>query len=362
VTNRCEVVALDLDGMADGNDGFQDEARYVAGPGRPPRPIGKKDADILWRFDMRDVLGVFPHNVASSSVLLVGDRLYATTSNGTDWSHLNIPAPFSPSLVALDRKKGGLLAEEASGISERTMHSNWSSPGFVPPSKSARSGIILFGGGDGFLYGFDPRPSTDKTGLRVLTERWRFDANAPGYRTRNGKPIKYATGPGPSEIIGTPVHHKGTVYVSIGQDPEHGGGVGRLSALNPHAGKGDITEKGRLWTYDGIRRSISTVAVGEGLVFAADYDGVIHCLDARTGKLMWTHDTLAHIWGSPLLVDGKVYVGNEDGTLTILEASRTPKVIRTIDFPAPIYSSPVVSNGALYIATQTHLYAIDGGR
>jgi len=362
VTNRCEVVALDLQGMANGNDGYQGEATYVPGPKRPPRPIGAKDADILWRFDMRDGLGVFPHNVASSSVLLVGDRLYATTSNGTDWSHLNIPAPFSPSLVALNRKTGALLAEEATGISERTLHSNWSSPGFVPPSKKRRSGIVLFGAGDGFLYGFSPKPSTDKTGLSVLKELWRFDANAPGYRTRNGKPIKYATGPGPSEIIGTPVHHKGTVYVSIGQDPEHGSGVGRLSALNPHAGTGDITEKGRLWTYDGIHRSISTVAVGGGLVYAADYDGVLHCLDARTGKLQWTHDTMAHIWGSPLLVDGKIYLGNEDGVLTLLKAGRERKVIRTIDFPAPIHSSPVVSGGVLYIATQTHLYAIDGSR
>jgi len=359
LTNRCEVVCLDLAGMSNGNQGpYKDEGAYMAGQGKAPIQVEKTDADIIWRYDMREDLGVFPHNVTSSSILIVGDRLFATTSNGADWSHLNIPAPFSPSLVALDKKSGTLIGEEAVGISERTLHSNWSSPLFVPPGKKkGDEGLVVFGGGDGFLYGFEPAPVVDKEGLRVLKERWRFDANKPTYREKDGKKIQYATAPGASEIIATPVYHDGKVYTLIGQDPEHGTGVGRLSCVDPN-GKGDITQSGAIWTYDGINRSISTVAVADGLIYAADYDGKLHCLDANTGELKWVHDTMAHIWGSPLVADGRVYIGNEDGELTILAASAEKKVIRVVPFPAPIYSSPIVANGVLYVATQTHLYAI----
>src|SRR5690606_8402109 len=61
VTNRCEVLCLDVNGQADGNDGpFKDEGAYMAGPGKDAFPVGPRDADIVWRYDMREELGVFP--------------------------------------------------------------------------------------------------------------------------------------------------------------------------------------------------------------------------------------------------------------------------------------------------------------
>ena len=355
VTNLCEVVCLDAKGMADGNDGpYKDEASYLAGNGKPPIEPGHIDGDIIWRYDMRDELGIFPHNVTSSSPLVVGDCVYVTTSNGVDWSHVNIPSPKSPTLIALDKQSGELVAEEAVGISKRLLHCNWSSPAFGLVDAEP---VLLFGAGDGFCYGFDTEPKEDEEGFPVFVERWRYDCNPPEYRSRDGKPIKYATRKGPSEIIATPVYYQGRVYVAIGQDPEHGEGVGALHCIDP--GKtGDISQSGSVWTYTDINRTISTVSIAEGLVYAADYSGVIHCLDAVTGQRYWTHDTLAHIWGSTLLVDSKVYIGNEDGILTVLAAGKEKKVMAEVELPAPIYSTPVVANGVLYIATQTHLYAI----
>ena len=72
------------------------------------------------------------------------------------------------------------------------------------------------------------------------------------------------------------------------------------------------------------------------------------------------HDTQSHIWGSPLVVDGKVYLANEDGELLVLKAGPVKKVLHVIDMGALVYSSPIVANGVLYIATQTHLYAVKG--
>jgi outer membrane protein assembly factor BamB len=147
------------------------------------------------------------------------------------------------------------------------------------------------------------------------------------------------------------------VYTIIGQDPEHGAGVGRLTAVDPTL-EGDITKTGTLWTYDGVGRSISTVAVSSGIVFAADYEGKLHAVDQKTGAGLWVHDTYAHIWGSPLVVDKRVYIGNEDGSLLVFKASRKKQQLASVQLSAPIYSSLIVANQTLYVATQNHLYAV----
>lgn len=366
VSNRCEIVCLDVNGMSDGNDGdFKDEAAYMVESGSAPIEPGANDADILWVFDMREELGVFPHNIASSSVLVLGDRVYCTTSNGQDWSHLNIPSPFAPALVCLDKNTGELLGEEMSGVSEDILHCNWSSPA---AGKFGSRELVIFGAGDGKCYAYDPVPVYDEDeDLSVLPEVWRFDCIPPEYKKEDsGEPIVYPDPDGPSEIIATPVVYKERVYVAIGQDPEHGEGVGRLVCIDGTK-TGDITESGLIWDYRKINRTISTVAIDPetGLLFTADYSGFIYCLDAETGEEYWVYDMKAHMWSSPLVADGKVYVADEDGDLVILPATKDfdpeeqDPIFETY-FAAPVYSSPVAANGVIYVATQTHLYAIGG--
>ena len=60
-----------------------------------------------------------------------------------------------------------------------------------------------------------------------------------------------------------------------------------------------------------------------------------------------------------MVADGKLYIGNEDGVLTVLAAQKKLKVLHKAEFPTPIYSSVIVANKALYVATQTHLYRIE---
>ena len=348
LTNRGEVACLDLKGLADGNEGFADEGNYMAGPGGEPVEAGPTDADIVWLYDMRAGVGAVPHNITSSSVAMLDGRIFASTSNGIDGEHEKHPAPDAPCLIALDAKSGALLGKEAAGIGRRTMHCNWSSPCI---GKIDRKPVVFFGAGDGFLYAFDPKPVTGQDGVVVLPELWRCDANPKEYRVKEeGEPIKYGSFRGPSEIVGTPVFADARVYVAIGQDPESGDGVGMLSCVDARTGK-------QIWSYKEISRSLSTPSVADGLVYIADYSGRIHCLDAGTGEVRWVHDTLSRIWGSTLVADGRVYIGTEDGDLIILQAGRTLKELGLVEFPGPIYSSPVAANRSLYIQTQTHLYA-----
>lgn len=355
VTNLCEVTCLDVQGMANGNDGpFKEEGQYLAGKGNPPMEVRPTDADIIWTLNMIDECGVFPHNITSSSVLVVGDQLWVTTSNGVDYGHVETPAPNAPSLILVDKKTGTLLAEEASGLSSRIFHCNWTSPAYL---RSDRLDLGIFGGPDGWVYAFAPEPVEDEQGYPILNEVWRFDANPAEYRVRDGKKIRYATRAGPSEVLATPVVYKDRVYVAIGQDPEHGEGAGNLVCIDA-SGRGDITSTHRVWSYQKIARSISTLAIHDGLVYAADFSGFVYCLDAETGKEYWVHDTKGHIWASPLVADGKVFIGNEDGYMTILAAGRELKVINEVDMKSPIYSSAIAANGVLYVATHTHLFAI----
>lgn len=347
LSNRGEVVCIDLKGLGDGNEGFGGEGQYMAGPGNDPVTPGSTDADIIWVYDMIGELGIVPHNITSSSAALLRGTVFASTSNGIDGAHEEVPTPEAPALIAVDADKGSLAGRERAGISARTFHCNWSSPciGVVRGKP-----VVFFGAGDGFLYAFGPQAGADGT-LPVL---WKCDANPREYRFGDdGEPVDYPTFKGPSEIVGTPVFADGRVYVAIGQDPESGDGVGMLSCVEADTGKA-------VWTYKEISRSLSTPSVRDGLVYCADFAGQVHCLDAASGEVQWVHDTLSRIWGSTLVADGKVYIGTEDGEVTILKAGRETEELGLVGFNAPVYSSAVAANGTLYVQTQNHLYAFQG--
>ena len=356
VTSRCEVLCLDINGMADGNQGpYMDEAQYVVGPGKPKAKTGPKDADIIWRYDMMDELGVFPHNASNCSVLIIGDLIYVCTSNGQDWSHSNIPSPNSPSFIALNKNTGQLAGEDDAKIGPHIFHGQWTSPstGVVNGQQQ-----VFFGGGDGICYGFGATPVKEGDSS-FLKKVWWYDCNPPEHKVnKDGKPYKYPDADGPSEINATPVFYKNRVYVAVGQDPEHGEGIGNLTCIDPTK-TGDITKTGKIWSYDKIHRSISTVSIDPktGLLFVADFSGFVHCLDAETGQLYWTHDMKSHIWGSTLVADGKVYIGDEAGDFVVLAVAKEKKIISETEMDTSVFSTPVVANGVIYVASNTHLYA-----
>jgi outer membrane protein assembly factor BamB len=324
VTNRAQLVAVDLKGMANGNDGPYTEEQYK----------GEKDADILWIFDMMEEVAAHPHNLANSSPVIYGDLIYLSTSNGQDESHVNIPSPKAPSLIAVN-KKSGKLVWEAGYPGAKILHGQWSSPAV---GKIGDVVQVVSAQGDGWVRGYDAA-----TGKQL----WEFDTNPKDSvwpKTRN-------------ELISTPVIYNNRVYIANGQDPEHGEGPGHLYALDATK-RGDITQTGLVWHYDKIRRSISTGALHDGILYYSDFSGFLHALDAETGKPYWVHDMLAAIWGSPVVIDDKVYLGDEDGDVAILKAGKTKEVLAEINMGSSVYCSPVAANGALYLVNRNTLFAI----
>jgi outer membrane protein assembly factor BamB len=354
VSHRFEVVALDVRGQPSG------------------KTVGQ--ARVAWSYDMWEQLGVFPCDAANGSPLVDGDLLYVPTSNGVDRNTFHdaarernrkLPAPRAPNLIVLDKRTGRLVATDGLQIADQILHGQWSSPslgqvGIV--DQQGRLGLrnlIFFGAGDGRCYAFEALASVPAKPVRLKTV-WSFDCIPPEYkpagdvdavtqyclgdRRVHGTLNKHdGTFAGPSEIIGTPVSIDNYVYVAIGRDPAHGRGRGALHCIDAAAG-------GRLWTYQGLDRTLSTASVHDGLVYLSDVAGRLHCLDALSGKCYWVHDAKCETWGSTLAADGKVYMPTSKG-LWVLAAGKQLRVLDRINLGARVMASPVAANGTLYVAS-----------
>jgi len=343
--------------------------------------------------DMMKELGVSQHNMCSCSVTSAGDFLFVITGNGVDEGHIHLPNAEAPSFLCVDKQDGRVLWADASP-GANVLHGQWSSPAYAELGGVPQA---LFGGGDGWLYSFDARGDSGKAKLL-----WMFDCNP--------KESKYTLGgrADRNHIIGTPVIHDGLVYVAVGEDPEHGEGVGHLWCIDPTK-RGDVSselavhvdapdtplphrrnqaiikEQGEvarpnpnsaaIWHYPGfdangdgkldfeetMHRTCGTVAIADGLLFVADFSGLFHCLDVKTGTPHWTHDMLAAAWGSPLIADGKVYIGDEDGDICIFRLAKEKDLLAEINMGNSVYSTPIAVGDTLYIANKSHLFAIREG-
>lgn len=57
-------------------------------------------------------------------------------------------------------------------------------------------------------------------------------------------------------------------------------------------------------------------------------------------------------------VDGKVYLGDENGKITIFAHGKAKNIVNIVDMEEPVYATPVAANGVLFIATKSKIYAI----
>ena len=344
----------------------------------------------VWKLDMIKDLGVFPHNLAVCSPLLVGNHLFLVTSNGVDEGHINVPAPKAPSFIKLDKRNGKVLWQDNSppvrltevpkqgdqesffkrlvNRGELIQHGQWSNPAYAKVNGQPQ---VIFPGGEGKIHAFDP-----DTGKLL----WTFDCNPKDARYElSGRGTR-------SDFIATPVIYDNKVYIGVGQDPEHLFGIGHLWCIDMTK-KGDVSPEivtdyevyppktkpnpnsAMVWHFGGpapkgtgrnylFGRTMSSCAVHDGLCYASELGGYIHCLDAQTGKLYWTHDTKAQIWSSPSWADNKVYLGTDDGTVWVFAHGKEKKILAENDMGSSVRATPVAAHGVLYVMTENKLYAI----
>ncbi len=370
VDNRGVVVCLDVQGMANGNDGpFVDEAermlpRAAVPPTFDPGPIahtgipappGPTDADIVWEFDMPRSAGIWPHDGAHSSVLVLGDFLYVNTGTGVDNSHRKIRTPDAPSLIVLEKATGRLVARDDEHIAPNIFHATWSSPAL---GKVNGRELIFFAGGDGIVRAFEPLTKSPPPGeVLKLENAWQYDIDptAPKMDVHRFTQNKQQ---GPSNIYGMPVLLGDRMFVAGGGDVFWGKNEAWLKCV-------DITKPGdsasEVWSHPLDKHTMTTAAVSGGLVFATDTSRKLHCVDAETGAAVWEQEMKGDFWASPLVADGKVFVGTRKGDFWVLAASREKRVLSTIELKQPISATTTAANGVLYVATMNRLIAIEQG-
>ena len=353
VSSRGEVMALDVHGMANGNDGpFLDEGRHMAPAGQPALEPGPADADILWLFDMIKACGVRQHDAAHCSILLDGRFLYVNTGNGVDDTHRHIASPDAPCLIVIDKETGRLVARDDEHIGPTIFHCTWASPalGVVNGRK-----LIFYGGPNGIVYAFEPVSAvTDE--VQKLKKVWWFDID-PAAPKENVHRFTANRAESPSTLFAMPVFFDNRVYVAGGGDIWWGKRQSWLICIDASKA-GDVTSAAKLWSHPLTRHAISTPSVWNGLAFVADSGRKIHCVDAATGAPYWTHDVQGEMWSSTLVADGKVYVGTRRGEFVVLAAGKEKRFLSSVMLDGPVSGTPVAANGVLYVTTQKKLYAL----
>ena len=161
VSNRCELVCADVDGANDGS-----------GNGK-----------IIWSLDMIKELGVYPHNMSASSPTIDGNLVFIVTGNGVDEGHIVVPAPDAPSFIAVNKTTGEVVWWKIP--LEKILHGQWSSPviGVIGGVKQ-----VIFAGGDGRLYAFEPETGKELLELPVQSGRHGLQARRPAARATSCSP------------------------------------------------------------------------------------------------------------------------------------------------------------------------------
>ena len=322
VTNRAQVLCLD--------------ARDQSAP-----PI--------WTFDMPGGAGIYPHDGAHSSILIYGRHLYLNTGTGVDNTHRKIRTPDAPSLIVLEKETGKYIARDDEKIAPNIFHATWSAPSLGSVGGKER---IFFCGGNGITYAFEPLAQAEPAAkLVALKKVWQYDLDPEGPKTEVHR-FTQNKSEGPSNIFGMPVFADGKLYVAGGGDLFWGKNKAWLKCVDAADGK-------ELWSYELNKHVVTTAAVIDGLVFIADIGRTIHCIEAATGKGVWTEPgPKGDFWASPMVADGKLYIGSRKGDFWIMDASREKKVFSTLQLGAPISGTATAANGVVFIATMKQLIAI----
>ena len=111
---------------------------------------------------MMEELGAYPHNLANSSPVSCGDLLYVSTSNGQDESHVNIPSPRAPAIIAVNKKTGKLVWEDNSP-GDKILHGQWAAP-----TVAEIGGVmqVIHRQGDGWVRGYEAPDRQEALGVR----------------------------------------------------------------------------------------------------------------------------------------------------------------------------------------------------
>jgi outer membrane protein assembly factor BamB len=273
----------------------------------------------LWTRDIQKEYGEFGLLWGyASSPLLFEDSLYVQVLHG-----MKTDAPSY--VMRIDKKSGKTIWKvDRPTNAIRESPDSYTTPGLLRVGKSTE---IVITGGD------------CATGHDIATgkELWR----ANGLNPDNNQNYR---------IVASPIIFNDIIYAPTRVKP--------LLALKA-GGRGDITTSHVLWSTANGPDVPTPVTDGKYFYIVNDR-GIMWCLDARTGKEVYGQQRIkpGTYSGSPVLADGKIYVTNEDGLTTVVQAGPEFKVLAENPLNDYVLSSPAISDGRIYLRTAQNLYAI----
>jgi len=109
-----------------------------------------------------------------------------------------------------------------------------------------------------------------------------------------------------------------------------------------------------VWRYENPQRHFpfySSAAVMGGKIVLGGRDKLVYCLNATTGKPLWTFATKARVDSSPAIADGRVYIGSNDGRLYVLDLAKGTKLWE-YEIGSPVSASPAIAGGRVVVGAQ----------
>lgn len=158
--------------------------------------------------------------------------------------------------------------------------------------------------------------------------------------------MNWMTGEFPQRTVASPIAGDGVIISSCG-----GGGIGKLLiAVNPDANE-SAGEKRIIYERERTLPYVPTPVIYKDHVYLWNDNGVVSCVELKTGKNIKTKRVGGNYSGSTVLIDGKIYIMSEEGKCLVVEASPELEVLGENDLGDPSHATPAVANGRLYLRT-----------
>ena len=353
----------------EGNHPRLAQGAAAASAGERPLPVSRDDRTMfvveafqrsdgkkLWEYRV-EAVGPLPgvhdkHNLASPSPVTDGQMVYAWFGTGQ--------------VAALDMN-GKVVWERHLGKENSPFDINWghsSSPTLFQDS------LIL-------LCDHAPAAYLLAVDKRTGKDRWKTDRGRG--RASYTTPFVVATSSGPELIVNsservdaydprtgaflwhvggsnqfpipTPTFHNGIVYMSRGYRS------GPYLALRP-GGRGDISSSHVVWQVNTGAPYISSLVYDAGLLYMANDVGALTAVDATTGAKVWQERVDGIFSASPVAAGGKIYFVSETGETIVVRSGRQPAVIAKNDIGERLIASPAVSKGQIFLRSDGQLFCV----
>jgi outer membrane protein assembly factor BamB len=190
------------------------------------------------------------------------------------------------------------------------------------------------------------------------------DGGFHALQVNTGKPV-WSIETSKRAILNSVLFRDNTVYVTHGEENIDTTEMGMIAAVDA-TGSGPLTGAAIKWVTRGFLPTFASPVIDAERLYTVDNSAILGAFDLKTGKEVWTKRLGTLQKGSPVLADGKIYVGTENGKFYILRPTATgaetldEDLIGAANNPEPILASPAIADGRIYVVTMGSVEEVKG--